>query len=96
MLTFGETWIRFLGLLVAANFRVAKVPSGHQCAASRGADRSAGIVLRKSHAFGGKAIDVGRGDFFLTVATQLTPSKVVGKNEDNIEPSVSFGAGGRW
>jgi len=41
-------------------------------------------MVRESHSFPGKPVEMGRFDLLLPVATKLGVAEVVGKDEDNI------------
>lgn len=42
------------------------------------------MSIGKPHALAGQTIDVGRYNFFCPIATYITVTKIVGKNNDDI------------
>ena len=63
----------------------------------RSAHRAPGVRVRKPHAFGGDAIDVGSADLRLSVAPELAVAEIVGHNEHDVgrSRSAAFGRCGR-
>ena len=69
---------------VSADFGVAEVAAGHEDAARRRADRSAGVVAGEAGAFGGELVEVRGADFFLSVAAEFAVAEVVRDDEDQV------------
>ena len=75
---------------IATDIGVAAMGAGKKAGARRGADRSARIVLGEKHSRGGKGIDIGSLDELLSVASQISPTQVVGYDEDHIRLLICF------
>ncbi len=56
---------------IAAHAGAAMVLTGHEDAAGGGADGCASVEMGKAKAFGGHAVEMGRGDDFLAVAAEI-------------------------
>ena len=69
---------------VSANATMARVQSRHEHATRRGAHRAAGVVSRELHAFTRKAVNVWRGQLFLTVASGIAIAHVIHKDVDDV------------
>ena len=63
---------------IAANRRMARIQSRHQGGAGGSADCTAGIMLGEEHSLFGHPVEVGRLKVFLSVATQIAVSQVIG------------------
>ena len=74
MLPLGELWKTQLGLLVTSDLGVSEMFACHQHASRGGAYWCSAVMLRESHSFGGKPIEVWRLEFLLAIATQFTPA----------------------
>jgi hypothetical protein len=85
VLTFLELGEGHLGLLVSSYFSVSKMLSCHQHATRWSTHWCAAVVLCKSHSLDSKTIDVGSWDFTLTVTSELSPAKIVGKDENDVD-----------
>ena len=60
------------------------VTPGNQRDAGGGADRGIGVGLRKAHALGGDAVDIGRREVAAAIAGDIGIAEVVGENEQNV------------
>jgi hypothetical protein len=63
---------------------MARMLSGHQNGARRGANGIARVILGKTHAFGRQSIEMGRLDPLLPVTPQIGIAKVIGDQQDDI------------
>ena len=66
------------------NVAVVRVFSGQQDVAGGGADRSAGVELYPSLAFGSQFVEIQGLDFLLHVAPHFRPAQIVCVNEHDI------------
>src|SRR5262245_40342752 len=62
---------------VAADVSMAGVFAGHQTAARRGTNRTAGVALREAHTLGGQAIEVRRLNLLLAVAADIAVALII-------------------
>ena len=76
---------------VGPDMGVAGVLACHEGGARRGRHGAAGIRLGEAHPFGGKAVDVGRGDKLLAVASQVAITHVVAHDVKDIGPRLRPG-----
>jgi hypothetical protein len=58
--------------------------AGHQSATRGGADIMPRIMCSELHPLIGKPINIGRSKFLLTVATQITITKIIGQDKNDI------------
>ena len=57
---------------------------GEQRGAAGRADGSGDVEVREAHALAGHAVEVGRADARMTVATQVAVAQIVGQNDDQV------------
>jgi hypothetical protein len=69
---------------VGADVGMARMQAGHQRTAGRGADRVAGIMRRKLHAFGRQRIQLGGLNQLLTIVSNFPIPKVIGEDVDHV------------
>ena len=70
--------------LVAAHVGVSAVLPSHERCARRSRHWTSGISLREAHAFGCHAVEIGGGDVFLTIASQVAIAHVVAHDVDDV------------
>ena len=70
--------------LLEPDLRSVLVTPGNQRDAGGGADRGIGVGLRKAHALGGDAVDIGRREVAAAIAGDIGIAEVVGENEQNV------------
>ena len=81
-------------LLVAPHVGVARVLPRHERGPRGGAHGTARVGLGEAHAFGGHAVDVGRGYEGLSVAAEVAVAHVVAEDEEDIGAAVCLGSRG--
>ena len=80
---------------VAADRRMARVPTSQEDFAGRCTDRCTRVELRQAHPFSRETIDVRCTDLGLPVAAELAPSEIVGDDEDDVRTARDATFSGR-
>lgn len=76
---------------ITAHARVTRMKPLHETRSRRRADRVSGVGIAEAHSFARDPIDVRSLNLFLTVTTQITPTQVIGQDEDDVRLMVGLG-----
>ena len=69
---------------ISTNPCMSMMLARHQDASRRGTNSGSGVVLREAHAFTGHAIEIRCLDHFLSVATELRITEIIGHDPNQI------------
>jgi hypothetical protein len=84
MLAFSKLGKAYFGLLITSDFRMPKVPTGHEDATRGSTNRCTRIMLRESHTVASELVDMWSRDFVLAVTTEFPVAQIIRQNKDDI------------